>query len=741
LQQPKSTSHLQQLAMFRQKIDLHLTGASSASRTEAPKSGSQIQLSTSFDVDPAGIHGWYRMKVFSPAERLHRISIEALDNDNVVLCVFETLTAKDRFSSYIYLGLTLSAVRLRFDFTDLADPDARITLRPISITEFVWHSLRSGFAYRPAAFLSFFRRPEDPFQITFSYPSPPQFETEDKLYHWWIENREQSALDRPASRVDVGTAEPPTVSILMTVCDPPPNYLAKAIESVFGQTAPNWELLIADDASVNSEVRNLLRKAEASDARVKLMLREARGGISAATNSAMAAATSPFVFCLDHDDMLAPAAVRMISTRFAAKPNLKLLYSDEDKIDQHDNRFKPYFKSDFSRELLYSYNYINHITAYHADTVRNLGGWRSRFDGAQDYDLNLRMVAGLNDADIDHVPAVLYHWRAIPGSAAMSIGFKQYAINAGKLALAEHFQSLSIPASIETVADTMYRVRYGLPEPQPSVSIVIPFRDKPDLLRQVVSSIFAHTSYRNYEIILLDNGSTADETLQLLDVYRRDSRVVVIQSLAPFNYSALNNLAAQHSRADYLCLLNNDTEVINSDWLEDMVGYAIQPGVGCVGAKLLYANGSVQHAGVVIGLGGVALHVFHHRLRDDHGYFGRLRVASNYSALTGACLLVKRDLYLAVGGLDESNLAVAFNDIDLCLRIQNAGFRNVFTPFAELYHFECSSRGTEDTPEKKERFQKEVAFMKSRYGDALDQDRFYSPHLTLTKGDFSIATE
>jgi GT2 family glycosyltransferase len=340
---------------------------------------------------------------------------------------------------------------------------------------------------------------------------------------------------------------------------------------------------------------------------------------------------------------------------------------------------------------------------------------------------------------IRHVPVVLYHWRAIAGSAALNISYKRYAIEAGRAALVEHLTRRQISAKVSAAYETMYQVRYSVREPPPFVSIIIPIRGKHHLLRGCVDSIRRLTHYGNYEILVVDNGSLAPETVDLLNEYRRTPGMRVLSFGGPFNYSAINNFAVANTRAEFVCLLNNDTQVITPDWLSEMVGYGIQPGVGCVGAKLLYENGTVQHAGVVLGIGGVAGHAFLGRPEHDTGYFGRAVVTGNWSALTGACLLVQRLTYLAIGGLDERALPVAFNDIDFCIKISKAGLRNVLAAHAKLYHFESLSRGREDTLEKSERFQREGLRMKARHGRTLLEDPYYSPHLDRCE-DFSIRT-
>jgi GT2 family glycosyltransferase len=416
------------------------------------------------------------------------------------------------------------------------------------------------------------------------------------------------------------------------------------------------------------------------------------------------------------------------------------LSSDEDKIDAWGQiRSAPFFKPQrFSRELFYSSNYINHLTTHHADTIRKVGGWRSAHDGAQDYDLILRSLEVLSESSIHHIPLILYHWRMVVGSTALNIGYKPYAIKAGRLALAEHLKRSGIDADVTQIADATYRVRRALPRPLPKVSILIPFRDQRDLLERCVTSIFSKTSYKNFEVILVNNGSSDSATLELLDRLKSAPGIRIIDDDRPFNYSRLNNLAAVTADGEYLCLLNNDTEVITEGWLDEMLSFACVPEVGCVGALLLYPNRTIQHAGVVLGIGGVAGHVFLRHAENDPGYFGRLLAASNYSAVTGACMMLRRSTFFEVGGLDAQDLTIAFNDIDLCIKVQARGYRNVVTPFAKLIHLESASRGSDLAPDKMARFNREADTMRQRYGALLENDPCYSPNLSLNAEGYSI---
>jgi GT2 family glycosyltransferase len=342
-------------------------------------------------------------------------------------------------------------------------------------------------------------------------------------------------------------------------------------------------------------------------------------------------------------------------------------------------------------------------------------------------------------ANIRHIPKVLYHWRAVEGSTAVAGSEKSYAYAAGKRALEEHVKRMALPATVEEAPDTpFYRLRFRVPEPAPLVSLIIPTRDMVELLSGCIRSIREKTTYDNYEIIVVDNGSVEPETLAYFKKLRKEKAARVIAYNKPFNYSAINNFAVKKAKGSIVGLINNDIEVISPDWLTEMVSWAVQPDVGCVGAKLYYADDTIQHAGVILGIGGVANHAHLGLPRSSPGYFGRAIVMNNFSAVTAACLLVRKEIFQSVGGLNEKNLTVAFNDVDFCLRVRSAGYLNVFTPYAELYHFESKSRGAEDTPEKMARFGSEISFMMSKWGAELENDPYYSPIFSKNRPDFSI---
>lgn len=539
--------------------------------------------------------------------------------------------------------------------------------------------------------------------------------------------------DRQAIRAHVGrlTARP-RFSVVMPTYETPPDLLAAAIESVRAQLYPDWELCIADDASKSPEVRRILERYAAQDPRIKVAFRDSNGHISAASNSALDLATGDFVALLDHDDLLTEDALYWMAVELEAHPEADLLYSDEDKIDDGERLFDPFFKPDWSPELFLSQNMINHLGVYRRSLVEAVGRFRLGFEGSQDYDLALRVIERSAPERIRHVPVVLYHWRTAKGSVATGGEAKGYAHDAARRAIAEHLQRTGQRARVVPGRDTYtHRVLTDLPDPPPKVSIVVPTRDKVEILRMCVDGLLDRTDYPSWELIVVDNGSREAETLRYLERIAQDPRIRVLRDDGPFNFSRLNNRAVAEAGGELVLLLNNDIEPINPDWLTEMVRELARPGIGAVGAKLYYPDDTVQHVGVTVGIGGVAGH-FEKRLpREADGYFCRPNLVHNASAVTGACLLTTRALYDRVGGLDEEHLSVAFNDVDLCLKIRALGLRIVVTPYAELYHHESVSRGSDTAPEKLERFLREARTMRERWAAVIDEDPYWNPNLHI----------
>jgi len=532
----------------------------------------------------------------------------------------------------------------------------------------------------------------------------------------------------------------PQIAIVMPVFNPDVTWLGEAIASVQNQIYPHWELCIADDASTDDRVHELLRHVAANDSRIKVEFKKENGHISDASNSALAMVGAPYVGFLDHDDVLREHALLLVAESINRWPGAKLIYSDEDKISQDGIRCEPHFKPDWNPELLLVQNYICHFVVLYADIIRDAGGLRQGYEGAQDHDMLLRCSRAIEPENIIHVPHILYHWRQHVGSTSLNAsGSKSYADEARSRAIDDHLATLKISAEVELDAYGWGRLKWRDGENPPLVSIIIPTRNGLAVLRKCIDSLLCRTSYKNYEILIVDNGSDDFETLKYLDEISKNAVISIIRDDSPFNYSALNNLAAAVARGEYLALLNNDVEVINNDWLNELVSLAAMPNIGAVGARLYYDNKTLQHAGVFLGIGGVAGHAHKYMQGENPGYMGRAQLLQSMSAVTGACLVVKKSAFDAVGGLDEGAFAVAFNDVDFCLRLIHAGYRNVWTPHAELFHYESISRGSDDTPEKRQRFNLEVAAMHERWGELLKWDPAYNPNLTLQHEDLGLA--
>ncbi|MFM5047982.1 glycosyltransferase family 2 protein [Aeromonas veronii] len=529
----------------------------------------------------------------------------------------------------------------------------------------------------------------------------------------------------------------PTFSIVLPTYNTPLTLLKKCIESVQRQIYPHWQLCIADDASSNPNIAEFLTALSSGDPRILVTLRKHNGHISEASNSALAMASGEYVGLLDHDDELAPHALLMMAQAIRNQPDAGLLYSDEDKIDEQGQRRDPHFKPDWNRDLFYSHNYITHFCVFKKAILTRVGGFRKGMEGSQDYDLLLRAISLLGNRQIVHVPHILYHWRAINGSTALNSSEKSYSQSAGKKALTDFFKPTNILVKVQShTLNNCYRVEWPLPDILPFVSLIIPTRDNFNLLKNCIDSIYQKTSYPHFEIIVVNNQSKCKKTLSLFQSLAASNRARIMNYDKPFNFSVINNIAVEQAKGSIIGLINNDIEIKNKDWLTEMVRHASRPDIGCVGAKLYYPDGRIQHAGVVLGIGGVAGHSHKYFSSHHHGYHSRLSLVQNYSAVTGAALLVRKSVYQEVGGL-EPKLQVAFNDIDFCLKVRQAGYRNLWTPFAELIHHESLSRGYEDSPDKIERFNREVNFMKVKWGDNLLNDPFYNPNLTLLHEDFS----
>lgn len=563
-------------------------------------------------------------------------------------------------------------------------------------------------------------------------------------YPRWIKNYDTlttKMLVQMQQRIEQWDSQP-LISIVMPTYNTEEKWLRVAIESVQQQIYPHWELCIADDASTQPQVRSVLEEYAGRDNRIKLTFRSENGHISAASNTALDMITGEFVTFLDHDDQLAKHALFWMVQAIKDVPDAMLWYSDEDKLNEKGERCDPYFKPDWNPDLFLSHNFITHLIVYRTSLVQQLGGFREGFEGAQDYDLALRVIEQITNAQIHHIPRVLYHWRVTGGSTALHSTEKPYAIIAAQKAVSEHLARQNLGARVmeSSLLPGAIRVQYQLPAQPPLVSFIIPTHNAVDLLRRCIDSLQTKTDYSNIEILIVNNNSNEPTTLAYLRQLEQNGQARILDYSYPFNYPAINNMAVEQAQGEFICLLNNDIEVISPSWLTEMVSHALRPEIGAVGARLWYPDDRLQHGGVIVGLGGVAGHSHKYLARHHVGYFGRIALIQNLSAVTAACLVMRKETYLAVGGLDAENLSIAFNDVDFCLRIKELGLRILWTPYAELYHHESASRGEENTPEKIVRFQQECIYMKTRWGaENLLNDPAYSPNLTLDTEDFAYA--
>jgi len=459
------------------------------------------------------------------------------------------------------------------------------------------------------------------------------------------------------------------------------------------------------------------------------------GHISSASNKGLTVADGEFVVLLDHDDLLHKEALKTAAYYIDKYPSSMVLYSDEDKLTSKGERTSPHFKPQWNRDLLYSMNYISHLGIYRKSLVDELGGFKVGVEGSQDYDLLLRCVERCADSQIIHIPYVLYHWRAIRGSTALAESEKSYSSIAGLCALKAHLGFDSI--ELGKLANT-YKVNWPIPKPMPLVSVIIPTKNAQALVQQCVDSIYQRTAYPHFEILLVDNKSDDSASINYFKALEAEGRVRLLHYDKPFNYSAINNYAVAQAKGELLVLMNNDIEILSNDWLVEIVANISRGDIGCVGAKLYYPNGTLQHAGVITGIGDVAGHSHKYFPKNHPGYFKRLQVVQNLSAVTAACLGVRKQVYDEVGGLDEKNLSVAFSDVDFCLKVQAAGYRNLWSPYIEMVHHESVSRGADDAPENISRFNQEISYMQKKWGGQLTADPCYSPWLSLTKEDFSL---
>ena len=538
--------------------------------------------------------------------------------------------------------------------------------------------------------------------------------TNQKAYNKWFDSQEKIKNYKKFKYN-------PLISVIIPTYNVSRKLLSECIESVLNQSYTNFEICIADDNSTLDETIETLKEYEKNE-KIKIVYRKENGMISKSSNSALEIAKGEFVTLLDNDDLLESDALYYIVEALNNDSKLDMIYTDEDKLDFNGRKMEPHFKPDYSPDTLMSVNYICHLCCMRKSIVDKIGGFRSEFDGSQDYDLFLRFTE-ITDK-IYHVRKVLYHWRQTKTSTAGYMGNKSYAYIAGKKALEDALKRRKIKGTVlENPRVSTYLVKYD--NNNPLVSIIIPIKDKAKMTKRCIDSLYEKNTYKNFEVILIDNNSVEDETFKMLDEYKKRDNFKVLRLECEFNYSHINNEGVKIAKGDYILFLNNDTEIKDPDVIEWMVGYASLKHIGCVGIKLLYPDKLVQHAGVVLGYGGVAGHIYVTASDNDNGLFGRLCMPYDYTAVTAACLMINKSKFNEINGFDEK-LKVALNDVDLNLKALDKGYYNVCLSNLTMFHYESKSRGYEATKEKHERFLSEQAYMKKKWGKILDDDKFFS---------------
>jgi glycosyltransferase involved in cell wall biosynthesis len=664
-------------------------------------------------------------------EQTERIAALQAEREASIAALHEELSAAEQTISQIFSSISW-----------LVTKPFRLTRRLITnvgalITRLVAAVYRVSLAFRrygPALF--------NP-QIANSTDSAQSKEESRRQYVEWVAKHDtlNDSIRNKIKNHIARLRERPLISVVMPVYNPDPAHLDQAIRSVRAQLYPHWELCIADDASTDSEVRRVIDRHSIEDSRVKAIYRKKNGHISRATNSALTIARGEFVALVDHDDLITEHALYWIAAQLEDHPETDVLYSDSDFVDDSGQRSGPYFKPNFNVELMLGHNMVSHLGVYRRSLIEALGGMRAGFEGSQDYDLLLRVLERSSPDRIRHIPTVLYHWRKSNTAPSYSVTHLKRCISAAREAVREFLANTGVKADVlaAPAAPTWQRIRYHLPEPAPTVSIIIPTKNQAELLRICVRGVLDKTDYPSLEVTIVDHESDDATTRSLLKELAEDPRVCVLPYAGPFNFPAINNFAVERTDGAILAFLNNDIEIVHSDWLREMVSHAVRSKIGAVGAKLYYPNGNIQHAGVVVGMGGVA---GHRHLNAPHNFVspnGDTILTHEVTAVTGACMVVTRSAFNEVGGLDAINLPVAFNDIDFCLRLREHGYRNIFTPFAELIHHESASRGPDFTPARRGVFQKECEYMMERWSALMNNDPYYNPNLSLnlTKAGFA----
>ena len=565
-----------------------------------------------------------------------------------------------------------------------------------------------------------------------------QLVDENVKYQEWIKNNEPTKQEIEEQR-KVKFKINPKISILVPMYNTPYNFFEELVDCLINQTYGNWELCLADGSpEPNKELEKIYKK----DNRIKYTFIGENKGIAGNTNECIKLATGDYIALFDHDDLLPVFSLYEIAKCINEHPEVEFTYTDEDKITTLDKpRFNPHFKPDFSLDFLRANNYICHFSVFKKELMDKLGGERGKYDGAQDFDIILRVSE--NTKNIIHIPKVLYHWRVHPNSTAQAeVQSKPYAFEAGIPAIEDHLKRVGLKGTVEHGASLgTYRIRYEF-EGNPKVSIVIPNKDEKETLKTCIESILEKTTYKNYEIIIVENNSETEEIFDYYKELEKNDKIKIVKyEEKGFNYSKLINLGVRNSTGEYIVQLNNDTELETPDWLEDMLGFATREDVGVVGVRLYYPDNTIQHAGIAVGVDRVATHLFRGLPRHAHGYFARESTIQDFSAVTGACMMAKKSTFEEVGYMDE-DMPVAFNDLDFCLKIRQTGKLIVYDPFVNLTHYESKTRGYETSPEKAERFEAEITKFLDKWKEFYEKgDPYYNPNFSLHSAHYEIRTE
>lgn len=559
--------------------------------------------------------------------------------------------------------------------------------------------------------------------------------SDKEIYQKWILQNEPDEKQLELQKKHKFEIEP-KISIVVPMYNTDENFFLELLNSLFAQTYTNWELCLADGSGVQNET--ILAMCIQCD-KIKYKFLDENKGISENTNQAIEMATGDYIAFLDHDDCLPPFSLYEIVKTINENPEVEFMYSDEDKIDEKGERFEPYFKPDFSPETLECHNYITHLVVVKKSLLEKVGKLDSRFCGAQDFDFVLRVTE--NTKNIVHISKILYHWRAHQNSTANVADAKNYAYEVGVKVVAEHLKRTGKEAIVENPGEVpgIYKIKYKV-KGNPKVSILIPNKDSCAILKKCIKSILTLTTYENYEILILENNSQKKETFEYYEKIKQNPKVKILKiQEKEFNYSHIVNIGVKNAQGDFILQLNNDTKLLTPDWLEIFIGYAQNKEIGAVGARLYYPDKSIQHAGIACGIDGKAGNLLVNLPYGAHGYFGREALTANVSAVTGACLFARREIYEEVGFMDEELFKVAFNDVDFCLKILEKGYRVVYNPYVELIHYESKTRGYEDTPEKQARFEEETKNFQNKWKDFLEKgDPYYNPNFSRQNCNFEI---